>query len=151
MTLDHPKLDLQTEPRALKNEDLYPMPKSISLEASLEATDLAFGRKNGGVLSTCREMHTVLNASSIFRGCTVRFACFYNRGSLRFTTKNSPRHDLFTCCIKPPAKTAKRHPRILQKGSRNPPPRPSEALQRCLRNWPPSKITFCAGNPPGDL
>ena len=33
------KLDLQTEPTAPKNKDLYPMPKSISLEAGSEATD----------------------------------------------------------------------------------------------------------------
>ena len=36
---EDPKLDLQTEPRAPKNKDLYLMPKSISLEASLETTD----------------------------------------------------------------------------------------------------------------
>ena len=36
---EDPKLDLQTEPRAPKNEDLHLIPKGIGLEASVEATD----------------------------------------------------------------------------------------------------------------
>ena len=93
---EDPKKDLQTDPRAPKNEDLHLIPKGIGLEASGGATDGAFGRKNGGFLSTWREMHTVMSASPIFRGCTVRFACFCNGSCLEFATKNSPRQHFFT-------------------------------------------------------
>ena len=59
----------------------------------------------------CQRMHTSISLSSIFNGCTVRFACFCHGKCLRFATQNSPTQHFFTCRIKPSAKTAKRLPR----------------------------------------
>ena len=90
-------------------QDLYLISKNINWGSSLEARERAFGtKKNESVLGTCQKMHTVIRPSLIFRGCTVRFACFCNRSFFRCATKNSPRHYVFTCRTKPPAKTEKR-------------------------------------------
>ena len=40
----HTPKDLQTQPRAPKDDDLYLTPKSISLELRLEVTEAPFGR-----------------------------------------------------------------------------------------------------------
>ena len=111
-----PKVDLQTTSRAPQVQDLYAMPKSKNCGVSLEATEGAFRRKKEGVLRPCRKTHSILSPSSIFKGCTVRFAYFSNRSAWKFATKNSARPHIFTCRTDPPTRIAKRVPRSHQKG-----------------------------------
>ena len=92
-----------------------------------------------------------MSSPAIFKGCTVRFAYFCNRSSLKFATKNSPRHHFFTCRTYPLAKTAKRVPRSRQKGPQNHPLDPLKTHRRGLRTQSPLKIDFVAGDSPGDL
>ena len=78
-------------------------------------------------------MHSSTSPSSIFKGCTVRFACFCKQSFLRFTPKNGPRKLFFTCRTNPPAKISKRVPRSCQKRPQNPPLDPLKTRPRCVK------------------
>ena len=127
------------------------MRRNNNFDSDFGSPKEGFGTQNESLLNTFGNMNRGVSPSLIFKGCTVRFACFCKRSSLRIATKNSPREHLFTFHTNPPARTAKRGPRNLQNGPQNPPLGPSEGLRRGLRNLSLEKITFCAGSPPGDL
>ena len=91
-------------------------------------------------------MHSNTSPSSIFKGCTLRFACFCKQSFLRFTPENGPRKLFFTCRTNPPAKIAKRIPRSCQKRLQNPPLDALKTRPRGLRIQSSFKITFCAGH-----
>ena len=57
-------------------------------------------------------------SSSIFKGCTVRFAWFCNRRPLLFAPRNSLRAHFFTDCTNLLSETRKRGPRTIQKDSK---------------------------------
>ena len=86
-----PKVDPQTGPRAPEFNIYLLYKQNMIRDVSLDATAEAFGGENGDVLSTFRAIHTVMNSSLIFKGCTVRFACFCHGNCFRFASKNSPR------------------------------------------------------------
>ena len=65
-------------------------------------------------------MHSSTSPSSIFKGCTVRVACFCKQSFLIFT-ENSLRKRFSTCSTNTTAKTTERDPRGCQKRPQNPP------------------------------
>ena len=117
----------------------------------LEAQRHAFEDQNACPCDTCRRTSTLERSSSIFEGCTVRFAWFCNRRQLLFKPKNMPRERVVACCAKPLSEATKSTPRTLQKGPQNSPLGPLETPRRGLRNRSPKKVTFVTASSLGDL
>ena len=141
------KFDLQETPRRPQMKTLYHVPKNIDVGYCLEAPRQAFGDQNGRLWNTCGRTSAIESSSSIFEGCTVRFAWFCDRRHLLFAPRNRPKEHVFTCCTKPLSENPKGGPRSLQKGPSGAP----ETPRKGFRNRSPKKVTFCAASSPGGL
>ena len=95
-----------------------------------------------------RRRWTIGSTSSIFEGCTVRFACFCNTRRVLFSPRNTPRQHFFTFLTNSWSETKEKSPRALQKKPQNSPLEPSEAPGKGSQNWTPRKVTFCGGHSP---
>ena len=94
------KFDHQETPRRPQMKTLYHVPKNIDVGYCLEAPRQAFGDQNGRLWNTCGRTSAIESSSSIFKGCTVRFAWFRNRRPLLVSPKNMLKGHVFACCQK---------------------------------------------------
>ena len=142
------KSDPLETPKRLKMQILNQDPKNMEIGFHLEGQGHAFEDQNACPCDTCRRTSTLESSSSIFKGCTVRFAWFCNRRQLLFKPKNMPREHIFACCAKALLEATKGTPRTLQKEPQNSSLGPPETLRKGLRNRSPKKVTFVARLPP---
>ena len=97
-----------------QNEDFIPCPKKMNVGCNLKVLRQAFGHQNGSFWDTYGSTQTLQSSSSIFEGCTLRFAWFCNGRPLIFAPRNKPRGHFFIDCTNPLSENTKRGPRTLQ-------------------------------------
>ena len=112
------KFDLQETPRRPQMKTLYHVPKNIDVGYCLEAPRQAFGHQNGRLWNTCGRTSAIESSSSIFEGCTVRFAWFCNRRPLIFAPRNTSRGHFFTYCTNLLSESTKRGPKPSKRDSK---------------------------------
>ena len=119
------KLEPKRHQEGSKIKELSGIPEKITLGCALELAEDGFEKQNKTFLHTFGSAYGIDCPSLIFKGCTVRFACFCNRRSPVFTTRNSQRVVFVTCPENTVLEGTKRGQKASQKVLRNRPMAPS--------------------------
>ena len=145
------KSDPLETPKRVKMQILNQEPKNMEVGFHLEGQGHAFEDQNACPCHTCKRTSTLESSSSIFEGCTVRFARFCNRRQLLFKPKTMPREHVFACCAKPLSEATKSTGRTPPKDPQTSSLERLETLRKGFRNRSLKKVTFVAAASPGDL
>ena len=83
----HPKISQNQCPKddkTLQNHECISPAKEDEFWLQFEASKKAFRKPNSPLWNTFRKTYAKMNSPLIFKGYTVRFACFYNRRTWDF-------------------------------------------------------------------
>ena len=125
------------------------MGRNINFDFALEVPKEGFGNQNEALLNTFGNRNTSVSPSLIFE--LYGLLVFILRDQLVSAVRNTPKECFFRSCANTLSESAKRGPRTLQNTVQNSTLDPSKAPRKGLRNLTPQKVTFCAGDPLGDL